>query len=59
MKELRKAGFKAKVIGKIIADRKRRIGLSRGKEMAIDELPQDELWRALAQLGTAANSTAT
>lgn len=48
VKELTKAGFKAKIIGKIIADRRKRIGLSKGKEIAIDELPQDELWRALA-----------
>jgi len=46
--KLRARGFKATVIGRITKGRKR-IGLLGGRELVIDEPPQDELWRALSK----------
>jgi len=40
-------GFKARVIGRITRNSNERIGLTGGREIKINELPQDELWKAI------------
>ncbi|MEM1547657.1 MAG: AIR synthase family protein [Thermoproteota archaeon] len=46
--KLKAGGFKATVIGKITRGKKK-IGLLEGKEIVMDEPPQDELWKALSK----------
>ncbi|MBO3800674.1 MAG: AIR synthase family protein [Candidatus Brockarchaeota archaeon] len=48
IEKLRARGFKATVIGRITRGR-RRVGILEGKEVTIDEPPQDELWKALSK----------
>lgn len=47
VEELSAKGFRATVIGRVTKSRKR-IGLLGGKEVRMDEPPQDELWKALS-----------
>jgi hydrogenase maturation factor len=47
LEKLRENGFKARVIGRITRNSNERIGLIGGREIKINVLPQDELWKAL------------
>lgn len=47
LKKLRDNGFKACVIGRVTANSSERIGLMGGRRIKINELPQDELWKAI------------
>jgi hydrogenase maturation factor len=46
LRKLREKGFEARVIGRVTRNRGERIGLLGGREIRINELPQDELWKA-------------
>lgn len=48
IQRLESGGFKATVIGRITREKKRR-GILDGREIVIDEPPQDELWKALSR----------
>ncbi|MEM2351211.1 MAG: AIR synthase family protein [Thermoproteota archaeon] len=48
IEKLRSGGFKARVIGRVTRE-KNKIGLLEGRELIIDEPPQDELWKALSK----------
>lgn len=47
LRKLNEKGFKARIIGRITRSRRERIGLIGSREIKIDALPQDELWKAL------------
>jgi hydrogenase maturation factor len=47
LKKLWRRGFKASIIGRTTENKNERIGLLGEREIRINELPQDELWKAI------------
>ncbi len=47
LRKLHERGFKARVIGRVTRNRGEKIGLLGSGEIRINELPQDELWKAI------------
>jgi len=48
LRKLNEKGFKAHIIGRVTGNKRERIGLMGVREIKIDELPQDELWKTLS-----------